>query len=316
MSKKRGLSILAVLTAAIIISGCGNTAELLTPGPSTPSSIPTTVVPPSSTIAVPTPTNGILTPLPSKPSSVPTTVVSPSSTTAVPTPTASVEGLADNEVRISSYPPGAEVYLVPATVEIYDLKLEDVMQTDNILGTAPLNYELSPGNYYVVTVFTPDLFDAAGYDLPTPSDPTFDYAFPFDGNLSQTISFIGGEEIERISKIYRLIGEARSSKGLISIALPLPEHQRGQQELVLYPTLATVESLPVSYTFDDTNVVPAIEDILSKHNLNTMVGPSMVAEMIEVLLRVGKVRLDTSDIDLIIQMDGTDKSSFSITVYE
>jgi hypothetical protein len=287
MSKKRGLSILAVLTAALIISGCGSTNRLLTPLPLTPSSVPTTVVPPTSTTAAPG-----------------------------PTPIASGEGLAENEVRISSYPPSAEVYLVPATVDIYDLELEDIMQTDNLLGTAPLTYELSPGTYYVVTVFTPDLFAAARYDLPTLSDPTFDYAFPFDGNLSQSMSFIGGEEIERISKIYRLIKGARNSEALISIALPLPENQRGQQKPVLYPTLATVEALPVSYTFDDAVVRRAIEDNLSEHNLTTTVGPSMVDEMVEVLLRVGKVKLDTSDVDLIIDMHGTDTSSFSISVYE
>lgn len=221
----------------------------------------------------------------------------------------------DNELWVNSYPTGAEVYLVPATVDIYDLELEDVMQAENLLGTAPLTHELSAGTYYVVTSFTPDLFTAAGYDLPTYSDPSFDDAFPFDGGLSQSMSFIRGQEIERFSKIYRLIKDPRSPEALISIALPLPANQRGQPKPVLYPTLATVEALPVSYTFDDAIVSQAIEDSLRDNSLAAMVGQSMVDEMVGVLLRVGKVKLDTSDVDLIIQMYGTHKSTFSITVY-
>ncbi len=244
-------------------------------------------------------------------SPTPTVTLTP---TATPTPPESPTRA--NELWVNSYPAGAEVYLEPATVDIYDLELEDVMQGENLLGTTPLTHELSEGTYYLVTSFTPDLFTAAGYDLPTYSDLSFDDAFPFDGNPSQSMSFIDGEEIERFSKIYRLMKDPRSPEALISIALPLPTNQRGQPKPVLYPTLATVDPLPVSYTFDDAIVKQAIEDNLSEHNLTTMVGPSMVDEMVEVLLRVGKVKLDTSDVDLIIQMNGTYTSSFSITVYE
>jgi len=204
---------------------------------------------------------------------------------------------------------------VPATVDVYDLDLEDVLHVDNLLGTAPLTYELSPGMYYVITVFTPDLFAAIGYDLPSVSDPTYNDAFPFDGNLSQSMSFIGGEEIGRISKIYRLNKDAGRSETLISIALPLPETQREQQKPVLYPTFATVEALPIEYTFDAAVVGRAIEDNLNKYNLTAIVGPTMVDEMVEVLLRVGKVKLDTDDVDLIIYMQGTDTGNFSIVVY-
>lgn len=230
-------------------------------------------------------------------------------------PTREEERNRTNELWVNSYPAGAEVYLVPGTVSGQYPKLDNVMQTKNLLGTAPLTHELSAGTYYVVTSFTPDLFTAAGYDLPTYSDPSFDDAFPFDGNPSQSMSFTNGEEIERFSKIYRLIKDPRSPEVLISIALPLPENQRGQPKPVLYPTLATVEALPVSYIFDDAIVRRAIEDDLRDNNLTAMVGPSMVDEMVEVLLRVGKVKLGTSHVDLIIQINGTDTSSFSITVY-
>ena len=304
MSKKRGLSILAVLmclsTSATLVA-CG-------PSQAKRDALATEIV--AEHYATQTAEASRFTPtFTPTPTHTPTPAHTPTPT-HTPTPG---EGLSD--VRISSCPPGAEVYLVPATVEVDELKLENVIQTDNLLGTAPMTYELSPGAYYVVTVFTPDLFAASGYELPTLSDPSFDYAFPFDGNPFQSMSFIDGEEIERISKVYRVMKGARSSEALISIALPLPENQRGQQEPALYPTLATVEALPVSYTFDDAIVARAIEDDLSEYNLTAMVGPSMVDEMIEVLLRVGKVKLDTGDVDLIICMHGTDTTSFSISVY-
>ena len=224
-------------------------------------------------------------------------------------------GLGDNDVWFNSYPAGAEVYVIPATVDIYDLELDEIVKANNLLGTTPLNYDFSAGMYYVVSVFTPELFSAVGYELPTLSDPTFDLAFPFDGNLSQSMSYIDGEEIERFSKVYRLNKGSGNSDALVSIALPLPKNQRGQSKPALYPTLATVEALPVSYTFIDTDVRRAIEDNLEKSKLTAIVSPDMVDEMIEVLLRVGKVKLDTSDVDLIIQMKGTDSPSFSITTY-
>jgi hypothetical protein len=260
------------------------------------------------------------------PPPIPTDDVTPSTS---PTPTETEPAPVDNtdtpgisspppgedEVWFDSYPGGAKVYVVPATVDIYDLELDDVTQVNNLLGTAPFTHDLSSGNYYVVPVFTQDLFSTAGYELPTLSDPTYDFAFPFDGNLSQQMSFIAGEEIERIYKIYRLNKSGRNSEALISIALPLPETQRGQQKPALYPTLATVSILPTSYTFEDTFVRQAIDDNLKEYNLTAIVGPDMVDEMIEVLMRVGKVKLDTSDVDLIIQMKGTDSAQFSITAY-
>jgi hypothetical protein len=288
MGKKRCLGVLVVLTAAIIVGGCSSVVPLLEDTPTVTAMVTATS------------TRG--------PKANPTS-------TRTPAPSGIGGVLADGEARISSYPPGAEVYLVPAQVSVRDFDVDDVLEQENPLGTAPLTTELSPGEYYVVTVFTPGLFAAAGYDLPRVSDPTFDYAFPFDGNPTQSMSFVDGEEIERISKTYRLMKRAGNSEALISIALPLPENQRGQQKPTLYPTLATVEALRVSYTFDDSLVRPAIEDALEENNLATMIDASMVDEMIEVLLRVGKVKLDTSDIDLLIQMHGTDTNRFSITVY-
>ncbi|KPL16253.1 MAG: hypothetical protein AMJ93_15970 [Anaerolineae bacterium SM23_84] len=215
-------------------------------------------------------------------------------------------------MSVNSYPAGAEIYLVPATVGIAQVDLDDVMLAGNRLGTAPLIHKLAAGTYYVATSFTPDLFTAAGYQLPTLSDPTFDDAFPFDGNAIQSTSFIAGDAIERLSKLYRVIMRAGESEALISIALPLPENQRGRLEPVLYPTLATVEALPICYTFHE-RMRDSIEKSLSENDLT--VGSSMVDEMVGVLLRVGKVKLDTSAVDLTVQID-TEGTRLSISTRE
>lgn len=296
MIKKCGFSIPVILTVVLMIGACSPTSKILTTPTSMPVDAPSDVKPASTPADV----------APAGPTA---------SKAAGPSSAISGEHLADGELGISSYPPNAEVYLVPATVDVYDLELDDVVRPENLIGAAPLTYELSPGMYYLVTVFTPDLFAAIGYDLPSVSDPTYNDAFPFDGNLSQSMSFIGGEEIGRISKIYRLNKDAGRSETLISIALPLPEKQRGQQKPVLYPTFATVEALPTGYTFDAAVVGRAIQDNLDKYDLAAIVGPAMVDEMVEVLLRVGKVKLDTNDVDLIIYMQGTDTGNFSIVVY-
>ena len=287
MNKKLGFWISTTLISSLILSSCAKTSDLLESSTS----------PPIDGLEETKPADNIKTKEPTSP------------------PIDGVDEPTDDQVTISSYPPGAEVYIVPATVDIYDLKLDDVVNPSNLFGTTPLTDDLSTGNYFVIVVFSPDLFTDFGYNLPSRSDATFDGAFPFDGNPSQSMTFSEGEYIDSFTKIYRLYKDAGRSESLISIALPLPENQRGQQKPVIYPTLATVESLSASYSFKTTTVEQAIEDSLKDYNLTSSVDPAMVSEMVEVLLRVGKVKLDTSDVDFIVHMHGTGSSSFSITTY-
>ncbi len=214
-------------------------------------------------------------------------------------------------VWINSYPTGAEVYLLPAKIDIDTPKLEDVVKSDNLLGVTPLTYELHTEEYYVVTVFVPELF--VNVDLPTQSDPAFDKAFPFDGNYSHTMVTSKVGNIQSFSKLYRLTKSISHSDTLISIALPLPENYRGQPKPVMYPILDMVETLPVSYK-SVVSIKQSIEKELSKHNLTAPVGSDMVDEMIEILLRVGKVKLDTDEITLTTWMHGTDTTTYSTTV--
>lgn len=220
----------------------------------------------------------------------------------------------DSGLWVDSYPPGADVYVIPATVDMYNLEIEDVVQPDNFIGTSPVADQLPSGDYYVVTSFSPELFSTYGYQLPVETDPTFDDAFPFDGNLFHNMTFIEGTEIGSISKVYRVDISNRYLTALTSIALPLPEHQRGQPRPTIYPTLATVNAFAPSFTFKETVMQQAIEESLVKNNLASQVEPALVTEMVEVLLRVGKVKLDTGDIDIIIQINEADES-FSIITF-
>jgi hypothetical protein len=265
---------------------------------------------------------------PNTPAPSPPPTVSPVLKTATVSPTATTAGTkkpsvaidenppADNEIWINTYPPGAEIYLVPATSSIYDLILEDVIKPGNLIGNAPVTYELSAGSYFIIAMFPAEIFISSGYSLPKQSDPTFEYAFPFDGNFSQNFTFADGEEIDSISKMYRLVKVARNAESLISIALPLPEEQRGQRKPTLYPTMATVESIPAHYDFQEEGVRRAINDNLRKNNMLSAIEPVMIDEMIEVLHRVGKVKLDTDGADLIVQMMSPGSKNFSISVYE
>lgn len=221
----------------------------------------------------------------------------------------------DSDVWINSHPSGASVYIVPADVEVYDLELDDVMTPVNLFGQTPLTQALSPGNYYVVVNFPAALFEAEGVTLPGYSDPTYDFAFPFDGNVSSSMTFSGGEEIAGITRIYRLSKSAGRSAALVSISLPLPESERSQSLPSIYPTLATVASLSADYYLEADVMRNSIKDDLQEHGLNE-VDDAMVDEMVEVLQRAGKVKLNTDTVDLIIQLGGFDSSTFIVSAYQ
>jgi hypothetical protein len=240
----------------------------------------------------------------------PTTTPRP---TITPRPTTSgTENMPGDETWINSYPQGAQIYAIPVTVSIQQLELDDVVRPENLLGAAPIKHKFSPGMYYLVASFDADLYPEIGIRLPAYSDPSYDYAFPFDGNRFQSMSFSEGEYIERISKVYQI--DARDET-LISIALPLAEQDRGLPRPNIYPTLNTVESLSASFTFNDSVIANAIQENLNQYNLTNIVSSNLVDEMVEVLRRVGKVRLDTNDVDMIVQLNDPDTGTFSISIY-
>ncbi len=223
--------------------------------------------------------------------------------------------IGESELWVNSYPTGAAVYLAPADVSIYDLEISEIMTADNLIGDTPLTVDLPPGNYYIVTSFPAGLYTGSGVDIPANTDPTFDQAFPFDGNRSQTISFSGGVEVESLSKVYQVFKMAGSSKAMISVALPLPSQERGQPNPSIYPTLKTVQDLPAVYEFTGDSVKGSIEDNLKEHDLTQVVSPALVDEMLAVLAHVGKVKLDTDEVDLIVQLNGLAGRTYSITVF-
>ena len=49
-------------------------------------------------------------------------------------------------IWINSHQPGAQVYIIPARVELHDLKVEDVQTSENLVGTTPLSLDLSSDN--------------------------------------------------------------------------------------------------------------------------------------------------------------------------
>lgn len=228
----------------------------------------------------------------------------------------SQEPLDDSSAWINSHPTGAEVYILPATVSLNDLRVEDIQQETNLVGNTPLTLDLSAGNYYILTLFSAELYTNIGYELPVYSSPTYRNALPSDGSLIRSASFSDGEYIKDVSRVYRLYKDAGSATTLISVALPLPESQRNLTMPFIYPTLDTVNALPISYTFTEENVRNAIESNLSEHNLSGSVGKSMVDEILQVLSYVGKVALETDPASIIIQLSGQDQSSFTITVYQ
>ena len=222
----------------------------------------------------------------------------------------------DDSVWINSHPAGADVYIIPATVNLNDLRIEDIKQANNLVGTTPLTLKLSAGNYYVLTLFPAELYNLNGYELPAYSSPTYQNALPSDGSLIQSVSFSGGEYIKDLSRVYRLYKNSDASETLISIALPLPENQRSLAMPFIYPTLATVDTLPVTYTFTETHIRNAIESNLDEHNLGRVVNAGMSDEILQVLSYVGKVVLETDSVRIIIQLNGQTHSSFSIAVYQ
>jgi hypothetical protein len=222
----------------------------------------------------------------------------------------------DGNVWINSHPAGAEVFIVPATVDIYDLEIKDVQMPENSVGITPLSMDLSTGSYYVLTLFPAELFSELGVELPSYSSPGYDDAFPSDGSLVSSASFTGGEFIKDLSRLYQLRIDQGRTMALISLAFPLPVDQRYTTSPAIYPTLETVAFLPNSYNLNENGMRNAIESDLTKYNLTGTVKTEMVDDMIEVLKRVGKVYLKTDAVRFIIQLGGFEESTFTVSVYQ
>ncbi len=222
----------------------------------------------------------------------------------------------DNSVWFNSHPVGASIYLIPATVSLNDLRVDDIKLENNLVGETPLTLEVAAGNYYVLTLFPAELYAENGFELPAYSSPSYRDAFPSDGSYIHSASFSDGEHIKDLSRVYRLYKDAGSAQTLISVILPLPENQRDRSKPYIYPTIDTVSSLPLSYEFTAENVKKAIESNLSQHNLTGEISANMVDEMLQVLSYTGKVVLDATSVRIVVQLNGQNQGSFSVTVYQ
>jgi hypothetical protein len=216
-------------------------------------------------------------------------------------------------VWVDSYPHGADVYVTRAVVDLNDLRLEDIVKSENLKGKTPLSFELPRGDYYVAFSYSVDVYAASEIVLPNYSSPAYEGAFPFDGNLLTSTSFSDGEKISAVEKVYRLSKQRDSLESLISVAIPLNQEEQAVSRPSIYPQTSTVSFLPVNFAFKEDTLRGAIEDNLARHNLTDVVGAQMVDSMIEVLQKVGKVALDTETVRIVVQMGAGD--TFTITVY-
>lgn len=233
----------------------------------------------------------------------------PSPTTPTPSPTP--EDTA--RLWVASSPSGASVYLRPGSPQDYE-SLGDLTQDEYLLGSTPLATEVSPGQYLLAVVVTVEQIESAGLEMPSSSHPLFNDAFEWDGNMSRTLTYDKNEEVASLAKTYLLRKEAGKSEALVSILIPLPEDKLEQSPPYLYPSLDMVDSLPKSYTVNETGVTGAISDDLDDQNLAGIVPLDMVKDMVQVLYRVGKVKLQADGVEMIVQMSGPRTRSFSIQV--
>jgi hypothetical protein len=251
-----------------------------------------------------------------RPTSTATTFSSTPLNFVTATPGAIGENIADNEAWVNTYPSGAKIYLVEATADLSDIEVPDVATGANFVGIAPVIFEIPPGSYYLVAEFSSDLFDAGGFTLPSAKDPTFDGAFPFDGNSINQYSYNDDDSIASYSKLYRLEKRAGDPEPLICIGIPVPEDERQLSGVTLYPSLAAVDTLPISFDYVEDSMRDSITRAIEDTGLSSMVGEDLIAEMMSVLLRVGKVKLDSDGADIIVQMSHFGKSGWSTSVYE
>lgn len=223
--------------------------------------------------------------------------------------------LSDDEVWFNSHPGGAEVYVVPLQVDLYDVELDDIIQPQNLVGTCPVIASIQPGDFYVVFKFSADLYQSEGLVLPLGSDPTLSESLPFDGNPIKQTTYGANDAIETIRKLYSLSKKAGNSEALISLAVTVPEGERLASTPRIYPSMTAVGSLPIQYGFNEATMRNSIQEELQKQNLTSLIPSEMIDEMIEALLRVGKVKLDTDTIDVYIQMIGFSGNGWTVTVY-
>ena len=223
--------------------------------------------------------------------------------------------LSGDEVWFNSHPNGADVYVIPQLVDLYDVKIDEIIQPIHMVGSCPVIDELLPGEYYVVFVYTSALYEQDGLVLPPGSDPTFAESLPFDGNSIKQTSFGENESVKSIRKLYTLSKTAGDSNALISLAVPVPEGERHSSLPSIYPSITAVSSLPIQYGFNELSIRESVQKELENQNLISIITSDMIDEMINVLLRVGKVKLTTGEIDILIQMNGYSGNGWSVTVY-
>ena len=82
------------------------------------------------------------------------------------------------------------------------------------------------------------------------------------------------------------------------------------------PYLNAISSLPISFDYVETSMRESIVRALSDTGLDSLIGEDVILEMMEVLLRVGKVKLDTDQVDIIVQMSNFGQSGWSTSVYQ
>lgn len=222
----------------------------------------------------------------------------------------------DDEAWINSYPIGAKIFLVEATTSLSAIEIPDVATSANFVGIAPVIFEIPPGNYYLVAEFGSSLFDSGGFLLPSGTDPTFDGAFPFDGNSINQFMYNDDDSVATIRKLYRLEKRAGDPEPLICIAVPVPENERQLSGITVYPSLAAVKDLPVSFDYVEDSMRASITQATKDTELMGLVGEDVIDEMLAVLLRVGKVRLSSGNAAVIVQMSNFGKSGWATSVYE
>lgn len=267
------------------------------------------VLPTSTSTLVPLPTETLIPqpPTPVKPSPEP-----------LSSPVPIKSELPAGSIWVSSYPPGANVYVLPGANEDYET-LEEIVQAEYYAGITPAFIPVKSNAQSITVVVAAEKLTALGYRLPLVEDDSGRKAFEFDGNQSRFWRFKTSGEVIYFGKLYHLdLQELDESSALISLLIPFDKENLPSAHPYLYPPLNQIKTLPVAYSFDKKereSLLLAILKTLDDYNLLDTIPEEMVAEMFLAIQRVGKVVLVTKEVELVVQMGAPGTEAFTIEVF-
>ena len=206
------------------------------------------------------------------------------------------------------------VYLLPDSPLDANTLESLPLEVEHFLGFTPVMTDVDPGQYLVVVVISAIQIEKEGFWLPLEPFPFRESDLERDGEATSVYWYDTNQNLAMLGRIYRIKKEALTPEILISILVPQIENETHKP--YLYPSLDMVTLQPDRYTVTSTSVINAIENVLDDEELKNILTEDLISDIVKVLQKVGKVKLQTDEVGIIVQIKGDITDDYSIQIIE